>query len=440
MSTVDNIMSTIVYFLRLCGLHSALQLAGAPRQTRPGWALPFFFLAVVLSACAPDRAVQMDAAEPWQTEPEYEIGVPVEGNATFEQVTGLRVGGDGARIHVLDSGRDRLTVWSSEGALLLEAGWAGEENGALGSPDQVELRDGGFQLRDGNSFVVFAEDGQHRETVSLPTAMGFNRFRLRPELMLPDGAFVVSLRIPDGVRAGWFEEDPIVETPVLRLEQVEGQWEFDSLAVLNIQNRDLDLRPSESGFGWSLHAAQPFGDADKVDFLPASGTMVVTRESRADPGLVELNQISASGDTVRTVNLRFVATPLSPEDAAEALAAEARAVAGTLGSLSLDEAAALVERVLYVPDHYPAVMDTEVMSNGELWIRNHEEPGDTLDVWYAVRLGGDNAVARQVLVPRSFYPFDATDTHVWGIRLDPEAGQYVVGRRLVRAGIGSPPD
>lgn len=419
-------MTTMIYITRSSGLRSASLLGSST--------LPLSLVAMLgLSACAPDRAIQMDAAEPWQTEPEYEIGVPVEGNAMFERVTGLRVGADGARIHVLDSGRDRLTVWSSEGALLLEAGWAGEEEGELGSPDQIELRDGGFQLRDGNSFVVFAEDGQHRQTASLPAAVGFNRFRLKPELMLPDGAFVVSLRIPDGVRAGWFEEDPILETAVLRLEQVEGQWEFDSLAVLDIGNRDLDLRPSDSGFGWSLHAAQPYSDADEIDFLPASGTMVVTRENRSDPGLVYLHQIAASGDTVWSGSLRFEATPLLPDVAAEALAAETPAVAGTLGSLSLDEAAALVEAALYVPDHLPAVMDTEIMSNGELWIRNHEKPGDTLDVWYTVRIGGANALPRRILAPWSFYPFDATDSHVWGIWLDPESGgQSVVGRRLVR--------
>jgi len=416
----------MIYMTRSPRLRSASLLGSST--------LPLSLVAMLgLSACAPDRAIQMDAAEPWQTEPEYEIGVPVEGNAMFERVTGLRVGGDGARIHVLDSGRDRLTVWSSEGVLLLEAGWAGEEDGELGSPDQVELSDGGFQLRDGNSFVLFADDGRYRQTVSLPAAVGLNRFRLRPELMLPEGAFVVSLRIPDGVRAGWFEEDPIVETPVLRLEQVEGQWELDSLAVLDIGNRDLDLRPSDSGFGWSLHAAQPYSDADEIDFLPASGTMVVTRENRSDPGLVYLHQIAASGDTVWSESLRFEATPLLPNVAAEALAAEARAVAGTLGSLSLDEAAALVEAALYVPDHLPAVMDTEIMSNGELWIRNHEKPGDTLDVWYTVRIGGANALPRRILVPWSFYPFDATDSHVWGIWLDPESGgQSLVGRRLVR--------
>jgi len=397
--------------------------------------LPVLLVAVLgLAACKTDRAVDMGAAEPWHTEPEYQIGGPVDGNPTFERVTGLRVSGGGERLHVLDPGRERLTVWSPEGAQLLEVGWEGEEEGGLDAPDHIALIDGGFQLRDGNGFVLFADGGQHRQTVSLPAAVGFNRFRLRPELMLPDGAFVVSLRIPDGVRAGWFEEDPIVETPVLRLEQVEGRWAFDSLAVLDIGNRDLDVRPSESGFGWSLHAAQPYSDADEIDFLPAPGTMVVTRESRANPGLVELHQISASGDTVWSGSLRFEATPLLPDDAAEALAAEARAVAGTLGSLSLDEAAALVEQALYVPDHLPAVMDTEVMSNGELWIRNHEKPGDTLDVWYTVRLGGDNAAPRRILVPWSFYPFDATDSHVWGIWLDPESGgQSVAGRRLVRA-------
>lgn len=426
METIVYIMSTVLDFLRPPGPRSAL--------FRGRWARCLPFVATLaLAACAPDRVVEMDAAEPWHTEPEFVIGVPADGIATFERVTGLRVGGDGARIHVLDSGRERLTVWDPEGAPLLEVGWAGEEEGELGSPDHIELDDEGFRLRDGNAFVLFADDGGHRQTVSLPAAVGFNRFRLRPELMLPDGAFVVTLRIPDGVRAGWFEEDPVLEAPVLRLEQVEDQWEFDSLAVLDIRNRNLDLRPSESGFGWSLHTAQPYGDADEIDFLTASGTMAVTRESRSDPGLVYIHQISAGGDTVWSESLRFEAIPLMPDDAAEALAAEARGVAGTLGSLSLEEAAALVEPALYVPDYHPAVMDTEVMSNGELWIRNHEEPGDTLDVWYTVRIGGDGAPPRRVLVPWSFYPFDATDTHVWGIRPDPESGgQSVAGRRLVR--------
>ena len=419
-------MSTVLDFLRPFGL--------CPELLRGRWALALPFVAVLgVLSCGTDGAANMDAAEPWHTEAEYEIGGLVEGNATFARVTGLRVGGGGTRVYVLDSGRERLTVWSPDGVQLLEVGWAGEEEGELGSPDHIELRDGGFLLRDGNGFVLFAEDGQYRQTVSLPAAVGFNRFRLRPELMLPDGAFVVSLRIPNGVRAGWFEEDPILEAPVLRLEQVEDRWEFDSLAVLDIQNRDLDLRPSESGFGWSLHTAQPYSDADEIDFLPASGTMVVTRENRSDPGLVYLHQIAASGDTVWSGSLGFEATPLLPEDAAEALTAEARAVAGTLGSLPLDEAAALVEQALYLPDYHPAVMDTEVMSNGELWIRNHEKPGDTLDLWYAVRIGGGNAPPRRILVPWSFYPFDATDSHVWGIWLDPESGgQSVVGRRLVR--------
>ena len=426
METIVYIMSTVIDFLRPFGLRSAL------RRWRWGVAL-LFVAGLGLTACETDRAVPMDAAAPWHTEPEYEIGGVVDGNATFASVTGLRVGGGGARVYALDSGLERLTVWSPEGVPLLEVGWAEEEEGELDSPDHIELLDGGFRLRDGNSFVLFGDDGQHRETVSLPAAVGFNRFRLRPELMLPDGAFVVSLRIPNGVRAGWFGEDPIEEAPVLRLEPVEDRWQFDSLAVLDIGNRDLDIRPSESGFGWSLHAAQPFGNADRLDLRAGSNTLLVTREHPADPGLVELSEISAAGDAVWSERLRFEPLPLLSADVDAALEAEARAVSGTVGSLPLGEARTLVEGALYVPDYHPAVMDTEVMSNGELWIRNHEEPGDTLDVWYTVQLGGENVAARRILVPWSFYPFDATATHVWGIRLDPEGGQQVVGRRLVRA-------
>ena len=136
--------------------------------------------AFALSACDPDRAEQMDAAATWHTEPEYEIGGLVDGNATFERVTGLRVGGIGARIHVLDRGRERLTVWSPDGTQLLEVGCAGEEEGELGSPDHLELDDGGFQLRDGNGFALFADDGQYRQTVSLPPAVASTGFGSNP--------------------------------------------------------------------------------------------------------------------------------------------------------------------------------------------------------------------------------------------------------------------
>jgi hypothetical protein len=121
-----------------------------------------------------------------------------------------------------------------------------------------------------------------------------------------------------------------------------------------------------------------------------------------------------------------------PNEVDRAVEAEARGISSAI-QLPLDDARTLVRAAVHAPMYYPPVLDTEVMSSGEVWIRNHEEPSDSLDVWYAVRIGED-APPRRILVPRDFYPLDATASHVWGVRFGPGSGQSVAGRRLVRSG------
>lgn len=407
--------------------------------------------AAAISACQPDPTPPLIDPEPWHTVAEYEIGGSTGGTEQagytppFERVTGMRVSRDGAAIFVLDPGRTRVTGWSPEGSLLFELGDQGEGPAALESPDQVHLTGTGFQVQDSDRFILFSNEGLHEQTVSVPTSARYVGFRLQPQLLLDDGAFLATLNIPDSYRAGWQEDPPTLEEPVVRLDQQGDEWVPDTVAVLDIRNRDLDLRPSESGYGWSLHALQPFGDADHVDFRAgyfragdfplgerAGSTLLVTRQIRTDPGLIELNELSASGDTLWSGRLRFDPTPLMPSEVDRVVEAEARGISSAI-QLPLDDARALVRAAVHVPAYYPPVLDTEVMSNGELWIRNHEEPADSLDVWYAVRIG-ENAAPRRILAPRNFYPLDATTSHVWGVRFDPGSGQSVAGRRLVQGG------
>lgn len=401
--------------------------------------------ATVISACQPDTTPPLIDPEQWHTVAEYEIGGLIGETEqagetpTFERITGMRVSRDGAALFVLDPGRTRVTGWSPDGSLLFELGNQGESAVALESPDQIHLTDTGFQVQDNDRFVLFSSDGQHEQTVSVPTSARYVGFRLQPQLLLDGGALLATLNIPDSYRAGWQEDPPILEEPVVRLDRQGDDWAPDTVAVLDIRNRDLDLRPSESGYGWSLHALQPFGDADHVDFRAGdfraggrANTLLLTRQSRVDPGVIELNELSSSGDTLWSGSLRFEPIPLLPAHVDRAVEAEAQGIAGAI-QLSLDDARTLVREAVHVPQYYPPVLDTEVMSNGELWIRNHEEPADSLDVWYAVRIGED-AAPRRILVPRNFYPLDATASHVWGVRFDPASGQSVAGRRLVRGG------
>ena len=218
----------------------------------------------------------------------------------------------------------------------------------------------------------------------------------------------------------------------MRLEQREDQWALDTLAVIDIRNRDLDIRPPGGGSSWSVSARQPYGDADEVHFNVRSNTVVVTRKSRVDAGVVELNEISAGGDTIWSRRLRFAPIPLLPSEVDEEVEAQALDLSGAMGSVSLTEARAMVIDALYVPDYKPAVMTAEAMSTNELWLKTFEQAGaDTLDVWYAVRVGDDDARPRRIQLPKAFYPLDATDAHVWGVRYD-SSGHYVEGRRLVR--------
>ena len=409
-------------------MHFVRRFRAAAKLTTPA------VTAAVISACQPDPRPPLIDPEPWHTVAEYEIGGP-----TFERITGMRVSRDGAAIFVLDPGRTKVTGWSPDGSLLFELGTQDEGPAALESPDQIHLTDTGFQVQDNDRFVLFSNDGQHEQTVSVPTSARHVGFRLQPQLLLDNGAFLATLNIPDSYRAGWQEDPPILEEPVVRLDPQGDDWAPDTVAVLDIRNRDLDLRPSESGYGWSLHALQPFGDADHVDFRAGdfraggrANTLLLTRQSRVDPGVVELNELSSSGDTIWSARLRFEPTPLLPAHVDRAVEAEAQGIAGAI-QLSLDDARTLVREAVHVPQYYPPVLDTEVMSNGELWIRNHEEAADSLNVWYAVRIGED-AAPRRILVPRNFYPLDATASHVWGVRFDPASGQSVAGRRLVRGG------
>ena len=422
-------------------MHFVRRFRAAAKLTTPAITTPAI-AAAAIAACQPAPTPPLIDPEPWHTLAEYEIGGLTGETPTFERVTGLRVSRDGAALFVLDPGRIGVTGWSPDGSLLFELGNQGESADALESPDQIHLTDTGFQVQDNDRFVLFSNDGQHEQTVSVPTSARYVGFRLRPQLLLDNGAFLATLNIPDSYRAGWQEDPPILEEPVVRLDPQGDDWAPDTVAVLDIRNRDLDLRPSESGYGWSLHALQPFGDADHVDFragdfragaLRAGGranTLLLTRQSRVDAGVIELNELSSSGDTTWSASLRFEPVPLLPAHVDRAVEAEAQGIAGAI-QLSLDDARTLVREAVHVPQYYPPVLDTEVMSNGELWIRNHEEPADSLDVWYAVRIGED-AVPRRILVPRNFYPLDATASHVWGVRFDPASGQSVAGRRLVR--------
>ena len=136
--------------------------------------------------------------------------------------------------------------------------------------------------------------------------------------------------------------------------------------------------------------------------------------------------------------MRFTPLALPANTVDELLDSMAEGLASApVNSVSLGAARRAIADALYVPEHYPPVQDVSLASTGELWMKTFEDAGvDSLSVWYTVRVGETerDSPVRRVLLPTSFLPHDATDTHVWGVQRDAFDVRYVVGRRLVRQG------
>ena len=288
---------------------------------------------------------------------------------------------------------------------------------------------------DRDHFVKFSADGRHLGTALVPSSVSHRGHSFGPIAMLEDGSLLVYPDVSSAYQSGWWGDDPVSELPVVRLSEQAGQWIVNTLAVLDVRDEILGTG-SPDNLGLTMFAFQPFRDSDQVVYNATSETVVLVRMKGLEPGQVDLTELSADGDTVwfRRMSFQPLALPMADVDEMLDQGAEDFASA-PVNSLSLGAARRAIADALYVPEHYPAVQDVALASTGELWMETFEDAGaDSLSVWYTVRVGeaeGDSPV-RRVLLPASFSPHDATDTHVWGVRRDAFDVRYVVGRRLVR--------
>ena len=253
--------------------------------------------------------------------------------------------------------------------------------------------------------------------------------------MLEDGSLLVYPGVDSAYRIGWWGGDPMAELPVVRLRERDGNWALDTLSVLDVSNEILGTGAPDN-LPLTMFTSQPYRDADQVIYHAQSRTVIVVRMAGLGPGEVDLTALSAEGDTVWSRRLSFapLALPAGVVDERVDGLAEALASARASPSLLVDAKSA-VREALYVPEHYPPVQDVALASNGELWMRTFEDAGtDSLTVWYSIRVGESarDSPVRRILLPISFSPYDATDTHVWGVRRDDFDVRYVVGRRLIR--------
>ena len=391
--------------------------------------------ACIALACETAPGAINEATETWATDVGYEIGGAVEGDALFSSVADVEVSVDGRQIFVLERSTDRLTVWSPEGSLLLDLGGRGDGPGEFLAARQVRLVEDGFYVRDSRRFTFFTNDGAVSKTVSFPPpSVSFRGFTIEPVLVLGEGDFLATPRIPASVSAGWMGDDPIQELPLLRVSRDPDGWGVDTVLMLDHSNRDLSIGPEDRSFAWGVHSQQPFNDSDESYFDANTGNVLILKKTLG-PGAIQLVEITAGGDTVWQQQLLRPVIQFVPEvmdDFAESLAQSLISQSGSSGSaLSLEDARRAVDDALYLPDYYPAADNLRPMATGEVWFDTFEKADvDTLDTWYALARGRDASALRKILLPHNFFPYAATHTHVWGIRHDMLGIQYVTGRRL----------
>ena len=378
---------------------------------------------VLLAACAdrPSRSAdQLDT--PWVSEPHYQFGDAVAGDALFGMISSLRVSPDGRRVFVLEPYGARVSVWTPEGRRLFEVGGTGEGPGDLMLPYRIHLGQSWFYVRDQSRFTYFSYDGTVLRTVpNPPTSVSYQGFPIRVNAHLADGSFLGRPSLPASIRLGELGDDPITTVPLFRVRETGDGWRHETVFWRN--DRNALLAVPRGGY-----TGQPFSDADMYWEDPGTGTIVVSRSAgeHLGPGEIELIEVNATGDTVWKRLLRLEPIELT-RPMVEAVIDDWNSVVG-------DRAPPreVVEGALYLPEHLPAVKVFYLTSSGHIWIQSHERH-DTLSVWYSLERGDDESPPRRVLLPEWLQVFDATETHVWGVWKDELDVNYVVGRRLVPA-------
>lgn len=370
------------------------------------------------------RGTAAVSAQAWTTRPELRIDAPGDTSSGFGRGSYLRVGPDGTRIVVWDAEPVdytttvwRIRVYSPDGGLVLDMG-PDDFPDDPGQPREVRAGASGFRLghRDRATWYSYG-DGSPGETVFLPS--GFER-----TVPLAAGGFLGIASVPFD-HSGW--------QAVVRLADGDGERASDTIAVLDRRNLWLSITLRDPrqrrSFGSSI-SGQPFADADLWWMDAETGSIGVVRKGEP-PGVAEIFEILASGDTAWHRHLSLPAVALSSERAESAVAERVDNLRAQGESYGLTEAQlrTIVEEALHIPSHLSPVTKVVVAASGEVWLRAREMEND-MAVWYSIRRGDHESAPRRVLLSASFHLNDAFGDHVWGFTSG--AGPIrILGLRLV---------
>ena len=380
------------------------------------------------ATCADEPTVTLTPVEEWTTEPHYEIGDQMEGDALFARISSVVPAADGSRVYVLDRQAFEVSIWTPEGTLIGRVGREGDGPGDFVFPGSLFLFDDGLQVAEGLRITTFSLDGDLLRADGLKQAMnphapGSASFgKLYHAIAMFDDRSVGAVSSAALVRSGSVTEEMSEGAhAVVRIAQDDGSFRVDTLGLLGYRDAWLTL-----GSGGTFAVRQPFVSPDDFAMDPWNGSVVFSRSVRTPPGVLALIEVSIGGDTVWTRRIHLPPIPVT-EDEIDAAADE---FAPYLADGTPAQKRDRVRDRMIIPEHWPATRAIELRSNGEIWFRPAGE--DDPRIWYAVRKREDEGPIRRIVVPESFRPLDANATHVWGVRTDEMGVQYVAGLRLVR--------
>lgn len=406
---------------------------GRTAPPAPLWLLRLATVAIVLvlSAHVESAAGLQAGKQSCTTAPAYRIDEPEGTDSGFGRFSRMRVGEDGTRIVVQDnkvvgaSVTWRILVFSREGSLLatLDAADVPRE---FSAPLRVQVDVGGFWVRhsEGSLWYSHADRGVVLKITYPPELTS-----LRSLAPLRDGSFFAKGGFPAWNPEG--ENAPSWAQAFLHIAKTGGAWVPDTIAVLDIMPWYVGVRGESSRFNTQVSLNQPFAADDLTWTDWEAGRVGVVRRN-GPPGVVEVIEIRATGDTLRHGRFTLPAVPVSRERAESAIEGAMARLRSSAEQHGLDavQLRRLAEDALHIPNHLPAVNAVVPTASGEIWLKT-PEVADGLAVWYAIPRGDANAPPRRVLLPSTFRLQDAFGEHVWGFAEEQLRPRHAVGLRLV---------
>ena len=363
----------------------------------------------------------------WTTRTDYHIEEPNGGKEGFDRFAHVRVSPNGERIVATDGRRSgRVRVLLRDGTLVRTVGPA---ELASGAPIGVWTGVSGFWVREyGTGRVARYQYGVGAaiDTLALPT--GLEHFTPTPR-----GGLIGKADLPPFDWERLYQ--PLKEQAVLNVTETGEEESLDTIVVLDVRHMEwmLGIRGEGSRYPAQVFISQPFADYDLTWFDAETGSVGVVRRN-GSPGVVEVFEVVATGDTAWYRRFGLPAVPLSAGDAEQAI----KSVLSTLQRdaertgqvFTEDELRNIVESIVHVPSHLPAVTRVVASSAGDVWLQTPEmESG--LSVWYSIRRGDNESTPRRVLVPSMFRLEDGSETHIWGISTNSSGLRVILGLGLV---------